>query len=763
MAVKSQYREVLAALVETLFPVVDRTDSLNGVNCEGEAPVSLQTPVHLIPEVIDEVLKSISVLPPESRSSFFLVLELLRWSIGTLVLGGTAAVSLQAPFLQPFARLSLASRECILQSWAHSSIPKILEAFKGVKGVLMSTVFSYHDAKGRNPLWLDILYKGPDPERPAQLEESRAASENELRAATLDISKDYHGLAIFYTPLIEMLGECSIPEHGSEWDFVKDCDVVVVGSGAGGGVAAALLAQAGAKVIVVEKGTYTPAQALPLQERDAFGTMYEGGGLMTTDNAGINILAGATLGGGTRINWSASFATPDHVRKEWSEQHGLKVFTSEEYDRALAAVTERLGVTTGIKEHSRANSHLKAGLERLGVHCGEIPRNTSRGHACGHCSFGCASGEKRDTTATYLVDAVRSGAKILTGAYAERILMSATASASRPRQVSGVVIAASAPPGAKTGNTVGGGMGTPKRPVRLLLRCAHVVAACGALHTPALLLRSGVTVGGNVGANLRMHPATVVTATFPKDQGPVLGWEGAIMSVFSREAADWEGLGYGPMLATPSAHPGLTAASFPWPSGEQYRLKTLDFPYTAGALVYVRDQDSGCVYKGADGQPRVQYWPSARDRASMVKGMELGLRALVAAGAQSVMTLHSSCYFTFEPRRDQEGTLENSAAFEDYLQSVHTEGVRLNKMAVLTAHQMGSARMGTSRATSVADPNGHCWDVEGLYICDASALPTSTGVNPMVTVEAVAYVIASRLARKLSTPVHGARRFNEAA
>ncbi len=79
----------------------------------------------------------------------------------------------------------------------------------------------------------------------------------------------------------------------------------------------------------------------------------------------------------------------------------------------------------------------------------------------------------------------------LAGAYAERILMSATASAPRPRQVSGVVIAASAPPGAKTGNTVGGGMGTPKRPVRLLLRCAHVVAACGALHTPALLLRSG--------------------------------------------------------------------------------------------------------------------------------------------------------------------------------------------------------------------------------------------------------------------------------
>ena len=73
-------------------------------------------------------------------------------------------------------------------------------------------------------------------------------------------------------------------------------------------------------------------------------------------------------------------------------------------------------VLSGIKEHSRANTHLKAGLERLGVHCGEIPRNTGHGHACGHCSFGCASGEKRDTTATFLADAVRSGAKILTGA-----------------------------------------------------------------------------------------------------------------------------------------------------------------------------------------------------------------------------------------------------------------------------------------------------------------------------------------------------------
>jgi len=214
--------------------------------------------------------------------------------------------------------------------------------------------------------------------------------------------------------------------------------------------------------------------------------------------AGVSILAGATLGGGTRINWQASFRTPAHVRREWAAEHGLTAFESPRYDRALDAVWQRCGVTTGarlpatrthssapacrarcslrnwllgsgatwcrappraqlapvrsacaasglararlhsaaarlrrrgsggrarraragILEHSKQNEVLKEGLQALGVHCSEIPRNCSPGHTCGHCCFGCPTGDKQDATATFLPDAVAAGARILTGARA---------------------------------------------------------------------------------------------------------------------------------------------------------------------------------------------------------------------------------------------------------------------------------------------------------------------------------------------------------
>jgi hypothetical protein len=188
--------------------------------------------------------------------------------------------------------------------------------------------------------------------------------------------------------------------------------------------------------------------------------------------AGVNVMAGATLGGGTRINWSASFRTPDHVRREWARELGLTAFEGPRFTAALDAVCARIGVSTGaqrpacarsrsrmwphnlgqmclwlapralpspggalrrtrggrqreccapggagVQRHNRNNTALKDGLEALGVHCEEIPRNCDNtGHECGYCCFGCASGGKRDASGTWLLDAVGAGARILTGA-----------------------------------------------------------------------------------------------------------------------------------------------------------------------------------------------------------------------------------------------------------------------------------------------------------------------------------------------------------
>ncbi|EIE19802.1 FAD/NAD(P)-binding domain-containing protein, partial [Coccomyxa subellipsoidea C-169] len=512
-----------------------------------------------------------------------------------------------------------------------------------------------------------------------------------------------------------------------------ECDAVIVGSGAGGGVTAALLSEAGAKVVVLEKGRFTPAAELPLRERQSFEEMYEMGSLMTTQDAGVNILAGSTLGGGTRVNWQASFETPAHVRREWATEHGLPAIASEQYDRALRAVCTRLGVTTGIKQHSCPNEKLKAGLEALGVHCGEIPRNCSREHSCGHCCFGCPSGDKQDATGTYLADAARIGAKIFTGGHSLPFFQ--LRNAWMKRRATGIA--------ALTTSAFPNG-----RQWRIVFKARYVISSAGALHTPALLLRSKISVNGNVGRNLRLHPATAViggTLDVPEE---ILTWKGSIFSVFSNAVADWDGSGYGPLLQTPSAHPGLMAASIPWLSGVDYKRLCAWMPYVSIVLVLTRDRGSGRVTIGKDGLPRLRYWPDAHDRANMMKGMEAGLRALAAGGSLMVGTLQGGSREAtrFEAARGTNGAMTDPAAFDGFLDRVRAEGIHKNGMTVFSAHQMGTARMGASAKTSVVDERGECWHVANLYVSDASLFPTSTGVNPMITVEAMAYMVAEGLA-----------------
>ncbi|CAL8471165.1 g10707 [Coccomyxa elongata] len=658
--------------------------------------------------------------------------------------------------------------------WDNNGLIFRSQAFKGIKSLIVSSIFKATDEKGRNLLWPAIMYAGTDPERPLTPLPERLSAEKILAEALLDIQG---AKAERPEDLCDV-----ISGHGLQVECMADgtlevvCDAVVVGSGAGGGVTAALLAQSGIKVVVLEKGRFTRAAELQLSESRSFTEMYELGSLMTTQDAGMNILAGATLGGGTRVNWQASFGTPPHVRAEWATQHGLPDIASEKFDRALNAVRTRLGVTIGIKQHSKPNEKLKKGLEALGVHCGEIPRNCSRGHTCGHCCFGCPSGDKQDATGTYLADAAAAGATIFTGIFAEKVLTEKNEGDSLRRlRVTGIaarvqLACASSPE------------------LRIIFRARCVVSSAGALHTPALLLRSNIRVNGNVGKNLRLHPATAVNGVFSKVQEgkrdpskpprppghtiipplprvetapdgtrdipeDILPWQGSIFSVFSNAVADWTGSGYGALLETPSAHPGLIAGSIPWLSGADFKHTCAWMPYVSSALVLTRDRGSGSVTIGRDGLPRLHYWPDAHDRESMMRGMELGLRALAAAGALMVGTVQCGKRENtrYEPPRDASGAMTDPAAFDAFLGRVRKEGISKHGITVFSAHQMGTARMGASPRNSVVDARGQCWHVAGLYVADASLFPTSTGVNPMITVEAMAYMVAEGLAEHFTS------------
>ena len=218
------------------------------------------------------------------------------------------------------------------------------------------------------------------------------------------------------------------------------------------------------------------------------------------------------------------------------------------------------------------------------------------------------------------------------------------------------------------------------------------------------------------------------------------------MSIFSKEASAWESSGYGSILYTPAVHPGLFAAAAPFTGGHDFKDLIVQYPNAVAVLVLTRDSnDTGKVVIDSSGQPRLHYEIAPRDEESMVQGMQLGLKALKAAGATSVMTCLNS-----ERGRFDVVNGGDDGDFEAWLGEVRATGVPLLKMATFSAHQMGTARLGVSPATSVCDAEmgGECWEAAGLFCCDASTFPTSLGINPMVTIEAIAYVLAGRIAER---------------
>jgi long-chain-alcohol oxidase len=498
------------------------------------------------------------------------------------------------------------------------------------------------------------------------------------------------------------------------------CDVVVVGSGAGGGVVAAELARAGLDVVVLEKGGYAAERDFSHEEGDAYRDLYLYGLTLTTDDLGCRIVAGSTLGGGTVVNYTTSFATPPAVLAEWAEVSGVDAFVSGEVEASLAAVAGRLGVTEDESRPGARDRLLERGLARLGWHTGPLPRNV-RGCAqdagCGWCGFGCRLGAKQSTLVAYLEEAEAAGARLVVGADARRVLVEAAGPAGRaPGRAAGVE--------ARTG----GGH-------RLVVRARAVVAAAGAIETPALLLRSGL--GGQVGRNLHLHPGTAAMGVFAE---PVRWWEGTLQARWSAELRTRLGP-YAPVFETVPVHPGTAAAALPWRSAADHRALMEGSANLSLVGVLGRDTSAGRVRVDRDGSPRVRWRLNAADEARLAAGLAAAGEVLAAAGASEVFSLHRQ-RFAFRP-----GGPDNHRAWAE---ATRRAGLGGGRAALFSYHQMGSCRIGADPASSAVGPDHQAHEVQGLYVADASLFPTASGVNPMLSVMALAHRAAGQIAARLA-------------
>ncbi|TVR20801.1 MAG: hypothetical protein EA396_09585 [Anaerolineaceae bacterium] len=507
-----------------------------------------------------------------------------------------------------------------------------------------------------------------------------------------------------------------IRPHVIDKPTTLETEVLVIGSGAGGGVVAGLLAQAGHEMIVVEKGDYYADHQMPNDELTSMNTMYEKRGALMSEDSTIAIMAGSTLGGGTTVNWTASFRTPDYVLREWEQVLGFSGATGQALQDSFDAVIARTNINTDESTANPNNQKLDAGCAALGYTSEVVPRNVKGCEVCDFCNYGCQFGAKQSTTKTYLRDAYDAGAKIIVRGHVDRILHDGGT-------VRGAVVTVTDSDGITHNVTI---------------KAKVVVLGAGSIHTPAIMLRSGLN-NPNIGANLRLHPTTVTTGLYDDEIFP---WRGAPLTRVVIDFKNLDGNGYGVWLENAPAHPGLNGQASPWTGARQHKRVVQQLPHTGNIIILTRDRDGGQVSVNRYGQPTVKYRLSKYDAAHLLFGLKESVKIHAAAGAREVASPHND-------RPVFHASTGANGALDHYLASLDRRGLRPNDFALFSAHQMSSARIGGDAARGAVDPTGQSWEVRGLYVADGSALPNAPGVNPMLSIMAVAHYIAGHIASRL--------------
>ncbi|KAK4154101.1 hypothetical protein C8A00DRAFT_33126 [Chaetomidium leptoderma] len=509
-------------------------------------------------------------------------------------------------------------------------------------------------------------------------------------------------------------------------------DVVIIGSGCGAGVVANRLATEfgpSLQVLVLEKGRHFDARHFPLSQAAGFG-MLEAGGVVETDDGSMTVTAGACFGGGGTVNWSAALQTQDFVRAEWGRNgRGLSFFDDDHEGGEFQACLDRVWGVMGCEEVSpnHANRVLLEGAERLGYRAKRVPQNC-RGaqHDCGHCTLGCWKGEKMGPVNGWFPEAAKQGVKFAEGMKVGRVLFEQKEGKEVARGVEGVWTS-------RAGDKV-----------NVVVRAKKVIVSCGTLWSPVVLLNSGLK-NPQIGKNLYLHPTNFVSGVFDEDVQP---WEGGSLTSVVSSFENLDSKGHGVRLEAMSMMPAFCLPFVPWTSGTDCKLLTAKYRHLNTFIAICRDRDTGQIYRDPNtGSPRIAYTPSDFDRAHNLRGVLELARILYAQGAREI---HPSIA-KFAPfiRKGGKDVEKEKKDFETWLGRLKAHGNQPPVTPFASAHQMGTCRMSAKAKDGVVDPKGRVWGTEGLYVADASVFPSASGVNPMVTVMAIADWIAKGVCEDL--------------
>jgi choline dehydrogenase-like flavoprotein len=490
------------------------------------------------------------------------------------------------------------------------------------------------------------------------------------------------------------LGDTEPPGEGEE------CDVVIVGSGAGGAVAAATLAEAGLDVIVLEAGEHYTRDSYPSDHLDAIAELYRDGGLTIAEGRPpIPVPVAKVVGGTTVINSGTCFRAPDPILDDWKRRFGIS--WAGEMDADYAEAEEFLHVTQLDPERMGRNGQLAMeGAAAIDASGGPIHRNAGNCVQCSSCPFGCEIDAKRGMHVSYLPRAVAAGARIRAGVQVDRVILED----GRAVGVSGSTRA---------------GAGSRSRAFVVRARRA-VIAAGGALGTPELLQRSGLG-GRQIGRNLHIHPACWVGARYAEE---VRGWDGVMQSFYVDE---WESRR---ILLEATFTPLAFGGAWLLGSGRTHQEAMLDFGHVGSIGVHLCDHSSGRVGLGAEGSLRASYKLTREDAGRLAFGIARAAEIHFAAGATEVY-----------PNIPRVGVLKpgDLAKFE-------ATAFRPSELRLEAFHPMGTARIAADPGEGVCAPDGSVNGTRDLYVADASLFPTSVGVNPMMTVIAFAKQVARGVA-----------------